>query len=219
MGGLPGRERQVVGDLIAWWGFEDNDEMISRDQSNCGFHGIKNGFRSTEGKVGKGFLCDGGSVAVGPHRLLWPEDGITVEMWVKPDKPKQSDRWMLNAVGEARTGYRLGLGDGKVCWQIPQTAWSHSVTAPKELPVGEWSHVAGTFDNETMRLYINGVEVGSLPRHGPIGPSEAGITLGNFTSGHGGAFFMGTMDEVKIWSRALTAQEVKRHFESASGHQ
>ncbi|MEI6500402.1 MAG: glycoside hydrolase family 99-like domain-containing protein, partial [Armatimonadota bacterium] len=82
LGGLPGRERQVVGDLIAWWGFEDDDAMVSRDQSNCGFHGIKGGFRSAPGKVGKGFLCDGGSVAIGPHRLLTPEDGISVEMWV-----------------------------------------------------------------------------------------------------------------------------------------
>jgi len=212
LGGLPGRERQVVGDLIAWWGFEDDDEMVSRDQSNCGFHGIKDGFRSAPGKVGKGFLCDGGSVAVGPHRLLWPEDGISVEMWVNPSQAKQPDRWMLNSVGDSRTGYRLGLGGGKACWQIPQTSWSHMVASPQELPVGQWSHVVGTFDNEVMRLYVNGVEVGSLPRHGPICPSETRVVLGTYSPGHGGAFFIGTLDEVKIWNRALTAAEVQQHF-------
>ncbi|MEI6500639.1 MAG: LamG domain-containing protein, partial [Armatimonadota bacterium] len=216
LGGLPGRERQVVGGLVAWWGFEDDDAMISRDQSSCSFHGVKSGFRSASGKLGKGFLCDGGSVAIGPHRLLSPEDGISVEMWVNPGQAKESNRWLLNTVGDSRTGYRLGLGDGKVCWQIPKTAWSHELAAPEELPVGQWSHVVGTFDNETMRLYVNGVQVGSLVRQGPLNPSEAGVSLGTYTPGHGGAFFIGTMDEVKIWDRGLTAEEVKQHFTAAS---
>lgn len=215
MGGLPGRERHVVDNLVAWWGFEDDDDMISRDQSACGFHGIKTGFKPTAGKHGQGFLCDGGCVTVAPHRLLWPTAGITVEMWVQPTKEKQGDRWMINTVGDSRTGYRLGLGDGKVHWQIPLTSWSHSLSSPQPLPVGEWSHVVGTFDNETMRLYINGVEVGSLPRHAPLSPSEANLSLGTFTSGHGSAFFIGVLDDVKLYDRALTAEEVKRHYEQS----
>jgi hypothetical protein len=211
MGGLPGRERQVVGDLVAWWGFEDDDAMLSRDSSTCGFHGLKTAFATEAGRVGKGFRCTGGSVAHGPHRLFWPEDGITVELWAKPAEPKQSDRWLLNAVGDSRTGYRLGLCDGRVAWQIPQTSWSHLLSSPAELPVGQWSHVAATFDNEVMRLYIDGSEVASLPRHGPICPSEAGLTLGTYSPGHGRAFFLGTLDEVKLWSRALTAAEVRAH--------
>jgi len=211
MGGLPDRERWVVSNLVAWWGFEDDDAMLSRDASNCGFHGIKSGFKAVPGKVGKGFLCDGGSVAVGPHRLLWPEDGITIEAWVNPSAPRQSDRWILNTVGDSRTGYRLGFSDGRLGWQIPQTSWSHMLTSPADLPVGEWSHVAATFDNEVMRLYLNGTEVGSLPRHGPICPADAGLSLGTYTPGHGRAFFMGTLDEVKMWNRALTAAEAKAH--------
>jgi hypothetical protein len=44
------------------------------------------------------------------------------------------------------------------------------------------------------------------------------VSLGTYTPGHGSAFFMGALDEVKLWSRALTAEEVKRHFEATPGH-
>ncbi len=214
LGGPPDRDRQVAGNLIAWWRFEDDDEMLCRDSSSCGFHGIKSGFRSAPGRVGKGFLCAGGSVALGPHRLLWPEDGITVEMWVKPAEPEQSDRWLLNTVGDSRTGYRLGLCGGRLCWQVPQSSWSHLLSAPGPLPVGEWSHVAATFDNEVMRLYVGGREVASLARHGPICPSETGLCLGSYSPGHARAFFQGVMDEVKVWNRALTPDEIRRHSET-----
>ena len=50
---------------------------------------------------------------------MFPLGGISVELWLKTDIPNQSDRWMLNTVGRATTGYRLGLTAGSLTWQVP----------------------------------------------------------------------------------------------------
>ena len=50
--------------------------------------------------------------------------------------------------GGANTGYRLGLLDGKPCFEVPLTDWSHHLTASKPLPLGRWVHLAGTFDGQ-----------------------------------------------------------------------
>ena len=215
LGGLEDRQRQVLDNLVGWWRFEEDDADIARDSSACEFHGWKQDAGSAPGKSGKGLLCQGGSVTIGPNKLFWPDQGISVELWLKTDVPNQSDRWMVNTVGRASTGYRLGFGDGKVCWQIPKTAWSHGVTSPQPVALGTWTHVVATYDNQTLRLYIDGAETATLERGGPIAASGSGLCLGNFTGGHQGAFFQGVMDEVKLFDRALTAAEVAAHYASA----
>lgn len=212
LGGLDIRQRTVEDNLVAWWRFEDDDDHIARDSSACEFHGFKDRFVAAEGIRGRGFGCTGGSVAVGANRLFWPLDGITVELWFNAEAEEQSDRWMVNTVGAADTGWRLGFGGGKVVWQIPKTAWSHNLTAPEPAPLGVWTHVAATYDNETMRLYIDGEQVGSLVRGGPIHPSDAALHIGSYSASHPRAYFEGVLDEVRVWDRALSAQEVGERF-------
>ncbi len=210
LGGSPSRTRHVVGNLLASYSFEDpDDSSFVQDSSACGFVGVKQDFAPAEGKVGKGFLCRGGSVAVGAHKLLWPMEGITVELWMKASEPGESDRWMINTVGAADTGYRLGMDAGKVCWQIPQTPWSHNLSCPTPVEVGKWYHVAATYDGETMRIFVNGEEAASLARSGSINPSGSNLCIGSYGPGNTRAFFQGVLDEVRIYNRALTAEEIR----------
>lgn len=208
LGGLEVRDRVVTDHLLAHWAFEEDNDSLAMDSSTCQFHGLKQEVRTVPGKIGKGLECTGGSVAVTPHRLLYPAQGLTIAMWVNPSVSDQSDRWMLNCIGRADTGYRLGLSGGKPVFQIPQTAWSHHLVAPDPLPVGQWSHVAATFDNKVMRLYVNGKQVAQMDRPGPLIPSDTMLCLGSYSPGHGSAFFRGIMDEVYLFDRALSAEEI-----------
>ncbi len=212
LGGFADGPRRVVDHLVAWWRFDEADDQFARDASACGFHGVKDRFESVPGRVGNGFRCQGGTVTVGQHKLFWPSDGVTVELWLKAEQPNQTDRWMLNTVGASHTGYRLGLSNGCLTWQVPVTAWSHGVTAPQPLPLGQWVHVAATCDGQRLRLYQDGRQVAELPREGPIQPSLTNLCLGSYSPGHERAFFQGVIDEVRLWDRALTpAQIAARH--------
>jgi hypothetical protein len=118
---------------------------------------------------------------------------------------------MVNSVSAADTGYRLGLGDGKLQWQIPQTPWSHNLTCPAPLEVGKWYHVVATYDDKTMRIFVNGEEKASLPRDGAINPSHTNLCIGSYAPGNSSAFFQGVLDEVRIYDRALTPEEIREH--------
>ena len=76
---------------------------------------------------------------------------------------------------------------------------------------GKWHNASGTFDGSTVRLFIDGKEIGSgMPRGGaPIG---YGTPAGNTTLGaYGGTCDLsltGDLDEVSIWKKALPIAEI-----------
>jgi len=77
------------------------------------------------------------------------------------------------------------------------------------LSTGEWYHAAATYDGASLRLYLNGVEVGSSPFLGSVDvdPSVA-VAVGSQPPGAGDRNFDGLIDDVRITSRALSRSEI-----------
>lgn len=73
---------------------------------------------------------------------------------------------------------------------------------------GQWNHVAVTYDAQTgaMTAYLNGIEAGSLVNAGQL-PSSPGLIIGGHRSGTG-RNFDGLIDEVALWSRVLSPDEI-----------
>ncbi len=198
-------------DLVGWWTFDEPaDAPVAFDASGHRLGGELIGVARVPGIVGSAIECAGGVVVVPDDPRLSVPEAITIDCWVKADVPGQHNRWIVNRVlgGGENTGYRLGVLEGKPCFEVPQTAWSHHLVAPESLPLGRWLHLAGTFDGQTMRLFVDGAEVASLPRPGPINRSHFDLMIGGFAPGSQ-ANFQGLVDEVRLFSRALTAEEVR----------
>ncbi|MFM8415482.1 MAG: LamG-like jellyroll fold domain-containing protein, partial [Planctomycetota bacterium] len=206
-------------DLVGWWTFDEPaDTPVACDASGHRLGGELLGVARVPGLVASAIACGEGVVVVPDAPLLSVPEAITIDCWVKTDVPGQHDRWLVNRVqgGGTDTGYRLGLLEGKPCFEVPQTAWSHHLTAPEPLPLGRWVHLAGTFDGHTMRLYVDGAEVATLDRPGPIHRSHFELVLGGFAPGHRSRF-QGLLDEVRLFSRALSADEIRaRHDAQAA---
>ncbi|MFZ2639789.1 MAG: LamG-like jellyroll fold domain-containing protein, partial [Verrucomicrobiia bacterium] len=169
--------------------------------------------KRAKGLDGNALVCNGGCVIIENSPLLSPTNALTIECWIKADAAKQRNNWIINRVfgGDPSAGYRLGIVEGKPCFQIPLKPWTHHLAGNKSLPVGEWVHLAGTFDGQTMRLYMNGEECGSMPRPAPIKPNACHLCLGNYEIAHP-AHFSGLLDEVRLYARALTPEEVRQHY-------
>ncbi len=205
--------------LVAWWTFdEEPDCPVALDYSGHRLGGIVHDAQRAEGIDGRALVCKGGCVEVPASPLLDLAEGFTIECWIKTDVAGQGNSWFVNRVfggGEAN-GYRMGVLEGNPCIEVPATPWSHHLRANAALETGRWVHVAGTFDGKVERIYIDGKEQGSMDRPGPVNPSTFHLILGNYEIGHP-AFFNGLLDEVKIYDRAMTADEVRARFESESG--
>lgn len=198
--------------LLGWWSFDEDDETpVAYDYSGHGTGGLLREARRVEGVRGQALVCSGGCVEIPRGSFPTPTREITVEAWVRTEVPGQTDRWFVNSVyGSGETGFRFGLSQGKLCFAIPKTPWSHHLSAPEPLPIGRWVHVAGTYDGKTMRLYQDGRLVASMPRGGRILPPETRLCLGSYDVKHR-AFFDGLLDEVRIWARELDSDEIARH--------
>ena len=202
--------------LIGWWAFDEApDAPITLDYSGNRLGGALHDATRAQGIDGNALVCKGGSVIVENNPALSPTAALTIECWVKADMAGQVNTWVVNRIfaGGIATGYRLGVLDGNPCFEVPDTDWSHHLKADVALPVGKWTHLAGTFDGKVMRIYVDGEEHGTMDRPGPIHPNEFHLCLGNFEVGHA-AYFHGLLDEVKLYSRALSAAEVKQHFQT-----
>lgn len=205
--------------LIGWWTFDDPSAAdMALDYSGNRLGGEMHRARHATGIDKLGLLCDGGCVLVPSDPLLSPKDALTIECWARSTQADQANTWIVNRVlsGGTDTGYRLGVLAGKPCFEIPLTEWSHHLSADVSIPTGRWVHLVGTFDGKTMRIYVNGVEHGSMERPGPIHPNNFRLCIGSYDADHA-AHFVGQIDEVRLYNRALSASEVAAHCHSLAG--
>ena len=75
------------------------------------------------------------------------------------------------------------------------------------VPVGEWTHLATTFDGSVVRLYVNGVLVGSAPAVGALAASAGALRIGG--NAVWAEWFAGVIDEVRVYERPLSAAEIQ----------
>ena len=74
-----------------------------------------------------------------------------------------------------------------------------------------WHHLVGVGDSDSARLYIDG----SLVATSTGGVSNINVPGANFRIGYENtrpSYFNGTIDEVRIYNRALTADEIREHY-------
>src|SRR5262249_42921145 len=72
-----------------------------------------------------------------------------------------------------------------------------------------WSHVAATFDGSVMRIFVNGLLQGTAPAPVSIYPGDAPLSIG--TTYYSQQFFVGEMDDIALYARALSAGEIQAH--------
>ncbi len=199
--------------LIGWWTFDEaKDAPVALDYSGHRLGGVLHKAARAQGRTGLALLCNGGCVLIGNHASLNPAQGLTIECWVETDKRDQTNHWMVNRIlqGGTSTGYRLGLLHDRPCFEVPVTDWSHHLTAPDPLPLGRWVHLAGTFDGQVMRLYVDGHEVATMERPGPVRSNNFRLCLGSYDADHA-AHFTGLLDDVRLYGRALAEEEIRSH--------
>ena len=76
---------------------------------------------------------------------------------------------------------------------------------------GQTYHVVGTFDGMTQRLYVNGVQVASGAFSGPMNANTKPASWsGSWDTAS--EFLAGTVDDVAVYAKALTATQVANHY-------
>ena len=199
-------------DLVLYFPFDEGTGEVVKDSSSNGNDGKFFGKpKWVAGKYKQGLELDGESaVKVPDSKTLNPPTEITVCVWIKPErlgKPEQRLVSKDDFTNNHRDYFCELQADGTVSFGV----WT---SAGRQIPVGgavkekEWHHVAGTYDGETVRLYIDGNEVASGPVSEKLVDTEANLVIGMF-EGDAPYAFSGVVDEVAVFSEALTPQKIK----------
>jgi hypothetical protein len=190
--------------LVAVWHFDEGSGSAAYDCSGNANDGAINGATWTTGKIGKALQFDGSNdyVSVSHSASLMPS-AITVSVWIKLN---DNGRWMVVDKGTNHPGtyYMYGDAGTQVIWTIKDGTNRYDLSY-SNLVIGNWYHLVGTFDGSIQKLYVNGDEKGS--RTASFGSNTQNLWIGKYQGG-GSYDFNGIIDEVRIYNRALSADEV-----------
>jgi hypothetical protein len=206
----------AVPGLVAAYNFNEGAGTALTDRTSKGHTGTISGATwTTAGHAGSALAFDGVNdwVTVADANDLDFTTAMTLEAWVYPTA-SGSGSWR-NVVIKQRTNgevynlYANADTDAPTAYVVraAQPSVAFDARATTQLPLNTWSHLAVTFDNTVLRIYVNGVQVGSRTVAGPLLTSTGVLRLGG--NSVWGEYFAGRMDDVRIYNRALSAAEIQ----------
>jgi len=201
--------------LVGHWTFDGKD-MIQNvaDTSGQGNTGYLNGQTSTTtvlGRIGQALDFDGVDDYVSVIDPGYNSPTASWSAWFYADTVAGYQR-IIDEGGDKRFTISSGSTAGKVKAIIYTSTTSISVSLPTAISAKKWYHVAVTYDKVNVKLYLDGVEQDSVTHDGDLGVIESwrDPTIGK--AWVGGGYWDGTLDDVRIYNRALSADEVQRLY-------
>ena len=213
--------------LVGYWKFDEGEGDIAYDASGYGNDGtLMNEPTWVDGLplLNKALQFDGidDYVAVPDASSLDMTGPFTIMAWIRPDALPAGtgdaeiasfiNKWMNYIL---QTGEQSPHKPGRlrIVAQNSEGNW-YALESDSVLVVNRWQHIVGLWDGDNLKLFHNGLEIASLhiPSFTPGPYLQEGLYIG--TEKAFWQFFDGLIDEVKIYSRALSPEEIQDEFES-----
>ncbi len=223
---------------VAWFKFDEGPGSTSTTDTISSYAGTMTGFNTTTdwvgGKNGYALRFDGSSTKIdfGSPAALNNLTAYTMCAWIDPDTTGMSgtlptiiskansggDRGQENFLYMSQTPmYRIGASSRSA----PYSEYTNSIW-----PTNNWIHVCGSWDGGTtqagVKLYVNGVRLtqtasGGASGNTPVNDSTFNWIIGDNLGAAGNYHFKGLMDDVVIYDRALTDNEVQTLYTAVGG--
>ena len=222
--GSNGAVKPSANGLVAAWNFDETKGDQAKDASGHNHHGRLRGAKRAAGKFGGAIACTQDALVEVPHAPALDEfkQGLTVAAWVNRTA---DSTWNTIISREIKDGWSeyfgLAVVKNKALFSVDgDGAHYQNIKSDEDMPVGEWIHLAGTYDNATFKLYVNGRLVKSVPYSIPFTFSDTNpLIIGGNTNTQGKQWldcFHGRIDDVRMFNRGLSEKEVAVLFAAAS---
>ncbi len=207
--------------LVGKWDFEDLQGSHVEDRSGNGLHGILNSpiAKSTPAN-GPPLPGNVNALEIGePERYMEVDNAstlnfvnaITIVMWIRGELGDGTSHMRVVSKSSPTDGYNLTLLGVKssvpglvVFNTINRDAPGIAAKSKTGVLDGTWHHVVGTFDGVDLKVYVDGVLEDTKTPHHLIGVCDNNLRIGN----DGRSTFQADIDEVSLYSRALSAAEI-----------
>jgi hypothetical protein len=205
--------------VIGYWKLDEGMGGVATDSSPLKNQGTLTNFLPSDwtalGYKGGALKFDASrhAVVLVPNApALNPRMGLTVAAWIN------ALDWLGNRrvlqKGDADNQYRLLVENGQLKFQV--NGVTNGVITANLPPELTWHHLAATYDGQAIRLYVDGKVVAEDVAFGTIAITSNNLNIGQKTVGSRVSDgFQGTMDEVLLYDRGLSASEVARLAQGA----
>ncbi len=206
--------------LIAHWKLDETTGVRASDSGGNGHHAVLNrqlsfDSSSVPGVIGKGLHLGDGDSWLTAKTVFVPTDAFTIALWFRPDIDLNSNSariymifWngqnedladkpylVFNKFDKGMISFYASIDRVQYWIQTTTTSWK----------ADKWYHIAATYDSMTMKLYVNGNHEAEAVHSGKHYPSK-GLFIGAREDGD--HVFVGSLDDVRIYDRALTQPEI-----------
>jgi hypothetical protein len=197
--------------MVSWWKGDSNAVDIVSSYNGTLLNGT--GFYFDFLRTAFNFDGVDDVVKVSDAPGLHFTSSMTVEGWVNPAQfqPPANEnlsKWDTPSGGDRSYTFRCEP-NGRVTLSLSADGSAGAiiaVTSTNSLPTNQWSHVAGTYDGSTIRVYINGNVQASTAWPFGIYPGVADLCIGAALIAQ--SHFTGAIDELSLYNRALSSNEL-----------
>jgi len=220
--------------LVGWWPMNEGSGQVIHDWSGHGNNGTLGNSAAADDQdpswipgvfLGSALRFDGNDIVQIPDSTSLDPQKITVAAWFRGTSSPGINRYIIAKGSQDcdRASYGLySSGNGGMAFYVAgapgaTSNWFRSPEAPASVWDGKWHNAAGTYDGTTVRLFIDGQEVGSgTPASTAIAynPPGGGGLIGDYHGSSSGVdcdlFLTGDVDGLQVWSQALPVADIWR---------
>lgn len=179
------------------------------------------------GRQGNAYAFDNGAYVEVPYSSALNPSEISISLWVNV-KESSADNYMLSL--NKWNGYKFQLQSDNFLFMTLKTGTAiyDRDSNPGKMVVGEWHHAVVTAGNGAVTFYVDGLQTRTESATGSAFKLAAPVNIAigqilpkgilNFTDSaspfyfSNAAFFKGSMDDIRYYNKALTANEVSKIY-------
>jgi hypothetical protein len=204
--------------LIGHWAFDDLTESVLKNSAGIGLDAsVRGGVSLEDGIFATAASLEGQhAIRITANDSFRNLTSITISAWVSPKelsgyreifRKEDAGRRILFSFQNGGRILSLGLNvEGSGYEELD------AAIKPELLTDLQWHHVAGTFDGEKMRVYLDGLEISSKKKPGWIvSGGRADAFIGSLAGKS--EFFQGLIDDLRVFNIALTGNQIAGLYE------
>ena len=198
--------------LISYWKMDGNS-IDSKGTNNGSDSNMT--YSYTNSKLNQNAVFNGTNSKINipsSSSLNSPSSALTYSIWINSNITTSqivAIKYIVGASGD----YFFSINSG--AWRAASAGGTGTIVNPTSFTTGIWYHLCLTWSSGILlTFYINGVLVGTDNTPGNISSTNFSMDIGSYNAS---TFFNGKIDEIALWNRVLTQNEISQLYNNGGG--